>query len=68
MAEIIVEGRAVPGAPVHRYVPLTARAREELGLVQEVALAEAILRTARWHGFGGLTRAGSRPRDLNSDC
>jgi dTDP-glucose 4,6-dehydratase len=33
-AEVIVEGRAVPDAPVHRYVPSTARARDELGLVQ----------------------------------
>jgi nucleoside-diphosphate-sugar epimerase len=35
-------------APVHRYVPSTARAREELGLTAEVPLREAIRRTYRW--------------------
>jgi dTDP-glucose 4,6-dehydratase len=47
--EIIVEGRAVPGAPVHRYVPSTARARSELGLAERITLADAIRRTASWH-------------------
>lgn len=37
-----------PGAPVHRYVPCTARAREELGLRAEVPLREAICRTHAW--------------------
>lgn len=38
----------VPGTPVHRYVPSTARARQELGLAAEVPLGEAIRRTYRW--------------------
>jgi nucleoside-diphosphate-sugar epimerase len=38
----------VAGAPIHRYVPSTARAREELGLLAEVPLREAICRTHRW--------------------
>jgi len=37
-----------PGAPPHRYVPSTARAREELGLRVEVPLREAIRRTHAW--------------------
>ena len=37
-----------PGAPVHRYVPSTTRAREELGLSAEVPLREAIRRTHVW--------------------
>jgi nucleoside-diphosphate-sugar epimerase len=37
-----------PGAPVHRYVPSTARAREELGLCAEVTLREGIRRTYQW--------------------
>jgi len=36
------------GAPVHRYVPCTARARHELSLSAEVSLREAICRTHRW--------------------
>ena len=34
--------------PVHRYVPSTARAREELGLQAEIPLREAIRRTHAW--------------------
>ena len=48
-AEIIVEGKPVPGAPRHRYVPTTERARHELGLEQYVSLGDAITRTAAWH-------------------
>ncbi|MBZ5654287.1 MAG: NAD(P)-dependent oxidoreductase [Acidobacteriia bacterium] len=44
-----------PGAPVHRYVPSTARAREELGLRAEVSLREAIHRTQLWFSEQGLT-------------
>jgi dTDP-glucose 4,6-dehydratase len=36
------------GVPVHRYVPLTARARSELLLHAEVPLQEAIRRTYLW--------------------
>jgi len=38
-----------PSALPHRYVPSTARAREELGLTQKVSLAEGLRRTAVWH-------------------
>jgi nucleoside-diphosphate-sugar epimerase len=44
------------GAPVHRYVPATARAREELGLRAEVGLREGIRRTHAW--FSGNITSG----------
>jgi nucleoside-diphosphate-sugar epimerase len=37
-----------PGGSAHRYVPSTARAREELGLRAEVPLREGIRRTYAW--------------------
>lgn len=40
---------ARPGAPAERYVPSTARAREELGLTAAVGLEEAVRRTMTWH-------------------
>jgi nucleoside-diphosphate-sugar epimerase len=42
-----VQGKAT-GTPPHRYVPCTARAREELGLRCQVPLREAIQRTQAW--------------------
>jgi nucleoside-diphosphate-sugar epimerase len=44
-----------PGAQAHRYVPSTARAREELGLRAEVPLREAIHRTHTWFAEQGVT-------------
>jgi nucleoside-diphosphate-sugar epimerase len=46
--EIKIASSPIAGAPIHRYVPSTARAREELGLRAEVPLREAICRTHRW--------------------
>jgi len=51
--DVNIASTAMPGAPVHRYVPCTARAREELGLRAEVPLREAICRTHAW--FSGNT-------------
>jgi nucleoside-diphosphate-sugar epimerase len=51
--EVTVAATPTLGAPVHRYVPSTARAREELGLHAEVSLHEAICRTHAW--FSGNT-------------
>jgi nucleoside-diphosphate-sugar epimerase len=45
---VTITSPATPGATPHRYVPSTARAREELGLTVEVPLREAIRRTHRW--------------------
>lgn len=51
-----------PGAPVHRYVPCTARAREELGLRAEVPLREAICRTHAWFSDNTFSEQGiSKP-------
>jgi nucleoside-diphosphate-sugar epimerase len=52
-ADVEIASTPTPGAPVHRYVPSTARAREELGLRAEVPLREAIRRTHAW--FAGDT-------------
>ena len=41
---------------MHRYVPCTARVREELYLRAEVPLREAIWRTHAW--FSGQTFSG----------
>jgi nucleoside-diphosphate-sugar epimerase len=51
--DVNIASRATAGAPAHRYVPCTTRAREELGLRAEVPLREAICRTHAW--FSGKT-------------
>ncbi len=48
-AEVIIGGVRDPGAAVDRYVPSTARGRAELGLLQQVGMAESIKRTLAWH-------------------
>jgi nucleoside-diphosphate-sugar epimerase len=56
---------APTGAPVHRYVPSTARAREELGLRAEVPLREAICRTYAWFSGNAFSdQKASRPKDV----
>lgn len=54
------------GPPIRRYVPDTKRAQRELGLRQHIGLAEAIRRTAKWHGFElgrfSYTNTSSKPR------
>ena len=55
LAEAVAGGAPVdiaqpPGpGPAPRYLPCTLRARQELGLAQNVDLAEAIRRTLAWH-------------------
>ncbi len=46
---ITVANQAVAGEPPSRYVPCTARARQELGLVTRIGLAAAIAKTIAWH-------------------
>jgi nucleoside-diphosphate-sugar epimerase len=48
VANVEIASAPIPGAPVHRYVPSTARAREELGLSAQVTLREGIRRTYQW--------------------
>ena len=48
---IEIAGVPATGAAMNSYVPSTERARSELGLREGVALAEAIRRTAAWHGY-----------------
>lgn len=56
-----VEVLGTPGpGPTRRYVPSTARARQELGLTCELPLAEAIRRTEKWFMNTDLTSKGAR--------
>jgi dTDP-glucose 4,6-dehydratase len=60
--DVNIASTATPGAPLHRYVPCTARAREELGLHAEVPLREAICRTHAWFSANTFSEQGiSRP-------
>jgi nucleoside-diphosphate-sugar epimerase len=46
-----IHGVANPASPINNYVPSIERAHQELGLKVSVPLAEAVRRTAAWHGF-----------------
>lgn len=48
---IQIDGTPRPGAALNSYVPSIERAEQELGLSVRVSLAEALLRTAAWHGY-----------------
>ena len=61
--DVNIASAATLGAPVHRYVPCTARAREELGLGVHVPLRDAIRRTAAWFSeTKAAARKTTRPR------
>lgn len=47
-AEIRIACQPRPGVPAQRYVPATARARDELGLRPTIGLAQSLQRTAAW--------------------
>jgi nucleoside-diphosphate-sugar epimerase len=61
-ADIHIATKAEPGAAVHRYVPSTARAREELGLRAEIPLREAICRTHAWYASQSVAAAANNTR------
>ena len=46
-----IDGTPNPTAPLNSYVPAVDRVRNELGLRVTVPLAEALRRTADWHGY-----------------
>jgi nucleoside-diphosphate-sugar epimerase len=48
-AEIQIRDHPLSTEPLQRYVPSTARARNELGLTATIPLSEAIRRTAAWY-------------------
>jgi nucleoside-diphosphate-sugar epimerase len=50
-AAVRVAQRARPGTEVQQYVPSISKAQQGLDLHCEVALEDAIRRTAAWHGF-----------------
>jgi dTDP-glucose 4,6-dehydratase len=61
-----IASAATPGAPGHRYVPCTARAREELGLRVEVPLREAICRTHAWFSGNAFSEQGISTREVTA--
>jgi dTDP-glucose 4,6-dehydratase len=46
--EVIIAKQSDPQKPPERYVPCTARVRDELGLRQKIGLPEAARRTVEW--------------------
>ena len=61
---VTVAATPEPGSPVHRYVPSTRRAQEELGLRAEVSLREAIRRTHAWFADDAFSGQVLSPRVL----
>lgn len=47
--KIVIDKKADERMPPERYVPLTEKVRNELGLRQEIDLEDAITRTIKWH-------------------
>jgi len=60
-----IASTATSGAPVHRYVPCTARSREELSLRAEVPLRDAICRTHAWFAQQPVTAPAASARGVH---
>ena len=56
-AAIEVAGTSPAASALHRYVPSTRRAREQLGLGQTIDVRDAIRRTVQWHQQSAAIRA-----------
>lgn len=65
-AEIVIGSAPKADAPVHRYVPSTARAQQELGLSAEVPLLDAIRRTHQWFSTAELELLGASARGAHA--
>ena len=46
---IQIAKKSINGQPIERYVPMTQRAKTELGLQEFIKLPDAIQRTVQWH-------------------
>lgn len=59
-AQVVVEGKAEAGMAPSIYVPLTGRARDELGLCAWTGLSEAIEKTIRFSAGGSFPHKKSQ--------
>ncbi len=60
---VLILGQRDPGRPIDRYVPDTARARQELGLSSWTSLHDALRKTIAWHTRSGkVAPSTSAPR------
>ncbi len=51
--QVTIHEKKAPGLQAERYVPSTSKARQELGLRQDVDLISAINKTIEWHRVKG---------------
>lgn len=60
--KVEILGKPQPGVPPHRYIPSTARARQELGLRSETSVEDAIRRTHHWYQQALMARTAEVAR------
>ncbi len=73
--QVTINEKKAPGLQAERYVPSTSKARQELGLRQDVDFISAIKKTVEWHRV--KREGGKRPwkkadssmdQEANRDC